>query len=122
MRVLCPFWSLDLVVGPCPVSQVSHVTETCEQYVDVLVAPASGTSEAGGDESVARSRWRDELANRRQLASYLATMTDDLREDKVELEAAVTGFRYVRVRVRACARLLSVLTALAPFTRRCVPD
>ena len=93
MRVLCPFWSLDLVVGPCPVSQVSHVTETCEQYVDVLVAPASGTSEAGGDESVARSRWRDELANRRQLASYLATMTDDLREDKVELEAAVTGFR-----------------------------
>ena len=74
---------------------MSHVTETCEQYVDVLVTPSSVTSESGGDDSVARARWRDELANRRQLASYLSTMTDDLREDKQELDAAVTGFRCV---------------------------
>jgi hypothetical protein len=85
---------------------VSHVSEACEQYVDVLVAPSSvapssGAAEGKDDDGVARARWREELANRRQLASYLATMVDDLNEDAKELDAAVAGYRWARVRLRA---------------------
>jgi hypothetical protein len=83
-------------------AQAASVSEVCEQYVDVLVLPASAV-EAGADESVLRARWREELANRRQLGSYLSTLSDDLHEDRQALDKVVSSFRCDAVRGRVVA-------------------
>jgi hypothetical protein len=75
--------------------QVDNAGEVCDQYVDVLVAPAAavGAAPEDSDAAAARTRWKDELANRRQLAAFLNTIAEDVREDKALFESALSSFR-----------------------------
>lgn len=83
-------------------AQVDNSAEACEQYADVLVAPAAAIGPVAGDTDAGalQARWRAELANRRQLAAFLSTISDDLREDKQQFDAALASFRCV-----SCAAL-----------------
>lgn len=76
-------------------AQVDNTAELCEQYVDVLVAPAAAIESVPGesDAGTTQARWREELANRRQLAAFLTTIGEDVHEDKTQFEAALASFR-----------------------------
>ena len=94
-------------------AQVDNTTEVCDQYVDVLVAP-SGAIEASGESDAAtlQGRWKDELANRRQLAAFLTTVSDDLHEDKQRYDSVLSSFRCVGGHLFAPPWELCALTRL----------
>ena len=75
---------------PVPFCQVAATNELIAHYVDVISALSAGAlaiPDGGGDS------WPSELANRRQLATYLASLLDELRGQEAALAAAYSGAR-----------------------------
>ena len=74
-----------------PPPQIAATNELIAHYVDIISALSAGAlavPDSGGGES-----WPSELANRRQLATYLASLLDELRGQENALSEAYSGAR-----------------------------